>query len=289
MAENGNSAILIALAWGLGSLVIILCATRLWARKMVIDRASWDDIFMTLAGIFAILCSVFVTIAAHYGLGRHIDTITDPYHRQMAIKYTIIAPSFSIVSSTLSKISILIFLTRLIGVTATRLHLACIWTLGAILVIANFIAIVILLRFCIPIEKQWMPEVKGSCISPETHAAGATIAKIYFMRVHNLGDHNDITWSWGSITIWYLCEMHVIIIVGTIPTLWPVLKGFVKKKGGNSESSGSYQNASGTTEGTEALRLSDVKGGRKAGPATRVLRDIDDMRTVRSWDDNGEA
>lgn len=33
MAENGNSAILIALAWGLGSLVIILCATRLWARK----------------------------------------------------------------------------------------------------------------------------------------------------------------------------------------------------------------------------------------------------------------
>ncbi|KAI1654255.1 hypothetical protein F4813DRAFT_392759 [Daldinia decipiens] len=337
MATYSNSPILIALAWGLGSLVIVFCAARLWIRKVIIDRASWDDIFMTLAAIFAIICSAFVTTAVHYGLGRHIENITDPYSRQMAIKYTILAPSFSLVSATLSKISILIFLTRLIGVAATRLHLACLWTLGGILVIANFIAIVVLLRFCIPIEKQWNPGVKGSCISPVLHsysgiipsaytafmdivlavfpsiiitqlnisrkmkislcclmggsifATGATIAKIYFMRTKNLGNHNDITWTWSSIAIWYLCEMHVIIIAGNIPTLWPVLKGFIKKKGGNSGSSGSYLNASGNTERSEAVRLSDMNGTKKAGPATRVLRDIDDMLTVRALDDNGEA
>ncbi|KAI0122602.1 hypothetical protein F4814DRAFT_458242 [Daldinia grandis] len=293
MAGVGNPVVLIVLSWTLGSLVILLCVTRVWARIMVIDKASWDDIFMTLAGIFAIACSILVTVAVHYGLGKRIDTISDPYSKQMAVKYTIIAPTVSIVSSTLSKVSILIFLTRLMGVSATRRHFACLWTLGAILVIGNLIAIVILLRFCVPIEKQWRPEIEGSCINPKIHAAGATIAKVYCMHAYNLGDHHDITWSWASIAVWYICEMDVIIIVGTIPTLWPVLKTFVKGNGGSSDNSGPYQNVSGTAEGTaegtEAFRLSDMKGGKRAGPATRVLRDIDNMHTPRAWDDNGEA
>ncbi|KAI1483794.1 hypothetical protein F4774DRAFT_425486 [Daldinia eschscholtzii] len=179
MAEINRQAALIGLSWGLGTLVIIFSGARLWARTMIKAQASWDDIFMTLAAIFAILCSVFVTIAAHYGLGKRIDTITDPYYREEAIKYTVIAPTVSIVSSTLSKISILIFLTRLMGIAATRRHLICLWTLGAILFILNLLAIIIILRFCSPIEKQWKPQTEGRCMSPAVNFYTGVIPSAY--------------------------------------------------------------------------------------------------------------
>lgn len=65
---------------------------------------------------------MLVTVGTHYGLGRHKDDIAEPRDRMLAIKYTVVAPNFSIISTSFSKASILVFLVLLMGDAAPRRH-----------------------------------------------------------------------------------------------------------------------------------------------------------------------
>lgn len=77
--------------------------------------------------------------------------------------------------------------------------------------------------------------------------------------------------------------MDVIIIVGTIPSLWPLLR-FARRKGSNSY--GPYENASSNPTngpGSEAYQLNNSKNSRvRQGPITRALQELDDMQAVQT-------
>ncbi|GAW12980.1 hypothetical protein ANO14919_023560 [Xylariales sp. No.14919] len=167
MAETDYVTTLYVVSWVLGSIVIVITVARILGRTLVTKQTGWDDFFMILGSLSAIVCSSLVTVGVTYGIGRHRDDIKNPSDLSEAIKYTIVSPAFSIVSSTSSKISILIFLVRLMGVTAKRWHLIFLWGLCAVLIILNVIAIVVIVRFCDPPHKQWQPWVPGTCIDPQ--------------------------------------------------------------------------------------------------------------------------
>ncbi|KAI1378728.1 hypothetical protein F4677DRAFT_443216 [Hypoxylon crocopeplum] len=325
---------LYTVSWVLGTLVVIVCTARICGRAFVIHQTGWDDFFMVLGALSALVCSSLVTVGVSHGLGRHQDQITDPNDLREAIKYTIIAPVMSIISSSSSKISIMIFLIRLMGMTAKKWHLYFLWGLSAILVALNIFAIVLIIRFCDPPARQWDKSLPGTCIDPKLQlyggaiqsaynalldiivaafpalfitklnitrkmkvglcflmsgsvfAAAATIMKVYLIK--DLDKHSDITWFWAPITLWYTAEMDVIIIVGTIPALWPLLKYFRKRNGGSGSGSGygPYKNAVGNPEhvqGSEAYQLSNSKNSKlRHGPITRALQEVDDLRTFQT-------
>ncbi|RWA09267.1 hypothetical protein EKO27_g5828 [Xylaria grammica] len=278
MAETDYVTTLYVVSWALGSIVIVITVARILGRTLVTKQTGWDDFFMILGSLSAIVCSSLVTVGVTYGIGRHRDDIKNPSDLSEAIKYTIVSPAFSIVSSTSSKISILIFLVRLMGVTAKRWHLIFLWGLCAVLIILNVIAIVVIVRFCDPPHKQWQPWVPGTCIDPQIHAAGATIVKVYLLK--DLDKHADITWYWAPITLWYTAEMDVIIIVGTIPTLWPLVR-FIRRKNIQSHDQDIYNAITSDVScerGSEGIQL--------GGSATRVLQEVDSMETLGTW--NGE-
>ncbi|XXH05560.1 hypothetical protein Hte_011992 [Hypoxylon texense] len=272
---------LYAVSWSLGSLVIIVCTARICGRAFVTHQTGWDDFFMIFGALSAIVCSALVTVGASHGLGKHEHDIEDPHNHSEAIKYTIIAPVMSIISSSSSKVSIFIFLIRLMGVTAKRWHLYFLWGLCVLMGLLNLYAIVLILRFCSPTAYQWDKSLDGTCIDPKIHAAAATIAKVGIFK--DLDKHQDITWFWAPITLLYTAEMDVIIIVGTIPALWPLLK-FVRRPGGGSY--GPYKNASSNPEqieGSEAYQLENSKNSKvKQGPITRALQELDELRTMQT-------
>ncbi|KAI1126303.1 hypothetical protein F5Y10DRAFT_244974 [Nemania abortiva] len=326
MAETDYVTCLNVVSWVLGSLVIIVTAARIIGRTLIMKQTGWDDFFLIIGSLSALVCSSLVTVGAAHGLGKHQADIKDPYDLSEAIKYTILAPTISIISSTCSKISILIFLVRLTGLSAKRWHLCFLWGACAILIILNILAIVVIILFCDPPQKQWKPWLPGTCLEPQVQqyigfiqsaynalvdvivaifpvlfitklniaprmkiglsilmggsifAAGATIVKIYLLK--DLDKHADVTWYWAPISLWYTAEMDVIIIVGTIPTLWPLVR-LIRRKNTHSHdhviydrvtSDGSYQ------PGSEGFQV--------AGSATRILREVDNMRTNGTW--NGE-
>ncbi|KAI8943908.1 hypothetical protein F4801DRAFT_341824 [Xylaria longipes] len=166
MAETDYVTNLNIVSWVLGGLVIVITIARIIGRTLFMKQTGWDDFFMILGSLSALVCSSLVTVGVSHGLGRHQAEIKNPYDLSEAIKYTIIAPSFSIISSTSSKISILIFLVRLVGMSAKKWHLYFLWGLCALLVAFNLIAIVVIIRFCDPPQKQWQPWLPGSCLDP---------------------------------------------------------------------------------------------------------------------------
>lgn len=113
----------------------------------------------------AIICSALAQVAVYYGLGMHTSDINNPGHRTQAAKYTVIAPNFSVVSTTTGKIFVAIFLLRLMGRSASPWQYWYLYILTLVSVIWNVFAIIAIIGFCRPPKKIWLPETPGSCFS----------------------------------------------------------------------------------------------------------------------------
>jgi hypothetical protein len=60
-----------------------------------------------------VTCSALVTVGTQYGLGRHMADIETPEMEMNAIKFTVIAPALSILTTMSGKVSVVLFLWRL--------------------------------------------------------------------------------------------------------------------------------------------------------------------------------
>jgi hypothetical protein len=119
----------------------------------------------------SLVCSALVQIGIRYGLGTHLYDIPDPQDRVNAIKYTILAPPFSVVSTTTGKISIVVFLFRLMGLATTTAKKWFLYVLTILSVILNVLCIVVLVGFCVPAARIWDRTVPGHCMSLEMQLA----------------------------------------------------------------------------------------------------------------------
>lgn len=119
-SQDSYVATINTVSWILGAIVIFLTCARIFGRTAVIHQAGWDDVFMGCATvsslsssasqhlltlsfnwqISAIICSALVTTGTTYGLGIHTKDITNPNDKTEAIKYTVIAPAWSIICSS---------------------------------------------------------------------------------------------------------------------------------------------------------------------------------------------
>ncbi|KAI2640264.1 hypothetical protein GGS21DRAFT_488025 [Xylaria nigripes] len=313
---------LIIVSWVLGGIVIVITIARVIGRTLFLKLTGWDDFFMVLGSLSAIACSVLITVGTHHGLGKHEADIADPADRSDAVKYSILASAVHFLSSTSSKISILIFLVRLIGMSAKRWHIVFLWALGITLTSLNILAAVVTVCFCDPPQKQWEPSLPGTCLPPYIQlyigfiqgaysaltdivvavspalfitqlnitpkmklglsllmgggifAAGAAIAKTYYIM--DGARRADITYNWTVTSLWYTAEMDVLIITGTIPTLWPLVR-LIRRRGNKSISHACAYNRVRTYS-------SSHEASKPVGATTRALEEVDNMRTYGTWD-----
>ncbi|GKZ29846.1 hypothetical protein AbraIFM66950_006707 [Aspergillus brasiliensis] len=154
-----------AVSWSFGSVSIIVVAIRLYTRLILTRKAGWDDFFIVLSLLSAIVCSGLAQTGVHYGLGKHMADIPNAEWKIEAFKYTVIAPNFSMVSTTTGKLSVAVFLLRLMGKTASPAKRWFLYIFSVISIAWNVLAIVAIMGYCRPAEKIWRPEVPGSCFS----------------------------------------------------------------------------------------------------------------------------
>ncbi|KAI2829061.1 DNA polymerase alpha subunit B N-terminal family protein [Aspergillus niger] len=154
-----------AVSWSFGGVAIIVVTIRLYTRLILTRKAGWDDFFIVLSLLSAIVCSGLAQTGVHYGLGKHMADISNAEWKIEAFKYTVIAPNFSMVSTTTGKLSVAVFLLRLMGQTASPAKRWFLYIFSIISVAWNVLAIVAIMGYCRPAEKIWRPEVPGSCFS----------------------------------------------------------------------------------------------------------------------------
>ena len=106
-----------------------------------------------------------ISAAVSHGYGLHLREITNPQDREITLMLTYLAPAVSVLASTLGKISMVIFLVRLLGSSTKRGHLWLLYGVTMIMISFNIFIIGVFLGQCTPMQKSWRPEVPGTCVS----------------------------------------------------------------------------------------------------------------------------
>lgn len=144
-----------------------MTSSMYWQQLVTFSHAVLCPLLICFFQTSAIICSSLVTVGTMFGLGRSKSSINDNGDLAKAIKYTVIAPAFSLISTTFGKLSALTLLVRLMGMAAERWHLVVLWAICGVMVAFNAFAIVLAVGFCYPASKQWNPSIDGWCMSPD--------------------------------------------------------------------------------------------------------------------------
>jgi hypothetical protein len=133
--------------------------------------------------------AALVSIGVYHGYGLHLEDIKGSHDREHALMYTYVAPSISIVASTFGKVSMVLFLVRILGHSAKKRHFWFLYSVTFVMIGLNVFAIGILLGGCSPMQRAWIPSLPGTCITPGMLKYGGRIqASEYSVLVIELGE-----------------------------------------------------------------------------------------------------
>lgn len=133
--------------------------------------------------------AVLVSVGVRHGYGLHLEDLIDPNERELALKFTYISPAPSILASTAGKISMVLFLLRLLGHSAKRRHRWFLFGVATVMVALNIFTIGIIVGQCSPVEKSWKPWTRGKCLSASWLDIGGRLQAGQYSRSHNAENH----------------------------------------------------------------------------------------------------
>ncbi|KAF3036400.1 hypothetical protein E8E11_005251 [Didymella keratinophila] len=248
-------------------------------------KFGWDDGFTVVALAFGICMAVVVSIGVRHGYGLHLADIADPNERELALKFTYISPAPSILASTSGKISMVLFLSRLLGHLAKRRHRWFLFGVTVVMVALNIFTIGIIARTMLArreeLEAMDTRQMSGAKLAgywwrTTGGAAAATFVKVYYMR--DMTKLADVTYAWGPLALWYMAEVFVLIMMGSLPTLKPIVS-YIR---GHMPSVGSYvlskkQRTGGSKITTVGSKSSNGFRHCGQGDITIALNEIDNI------------
>ena len=118
---------------------------------------------LTSIQILSLICSCFVTLEVHYGVGRHIYYLT-PGKIEQTGKMVWMTEPFSTMSACFGKISIAFQLLRIIN-KQNRWQAHILWFMIGSLFLVNVVCLIITFAQCTPVYALWDRTV-GTCWSP---------------------------------------------------------------------------------------------------------------------------
>jgi hypothetical protein len=112
-----------------------------------------------------VVSTICFTVAVHYGLGRHQETL-GPEDAVQASKWNLVGQVTGILSGTFARVS---FCMMLFAITSAqqRIQRSILWTIGVSQILLNVALSIFILTQCQPITKLWDKSVAGKCLGPE--------------------------------------------------------------------------------------------------------------------------
>ncbi|KAI9367440.1 hypothetical protein BJX61DRAFT_551444 [Aspergillus egyptiacus] len=152
--------ILHAVSWPLFGACAILITLRLFVRTRILRSCGWDDAFILIAFLCAAVNSALIAVSVQHGTGRY-DADLSRSQQILARKYQIISQGFHVMSTNWGKVSVALFLIRIIS--GVKGHKRMMYSGIVILSIINIVAVVTIYKQCSPTAKAWDPEIEGTC------------------------------------------------------------------------------------------------------------------------------
>ncbi|KAL6714380.1 hypothetical protein ACLMJK_007803 [Lecanora helva] len=152
----------VSISWVTFAIGFVLVALRMFVR--VTHRTiGWDDHLIVAAVVVAFFGSITNVYQVANGLGRHIDTLTAG-QRSGFQKWTLIAEIQVIIGTCVTKISVSLFILRLINRTRKKTTYL-IYALMATVIVTTVALVITFLLECRPLNAVYNPRVHGKCYS----------------------------------------------------------------------------------------------------------------------------
>ncbi|KAH8423967.1 uncharacterized protein LDX57_001723 [Aspergillus melleus] len=154
---------LLVVIWTLTAVAGILLAARVYVRlRLRPGSFGWDDWTMLLSFALGVATGALEHSLIQHGIGRHLDDV-DPADLPVLAKLTLISTALNLLTTMMLKISLSIFLLRMVqqaNKTVKRLVI-----LNLIILVPFTIAVIIVdLVQCIPLQGYWDNSVDAKCL-----------------------------------------------------------------------------------------------------------------------------
>ncbi|KAL4861221.1 hypothetical protein BDV12DRAFT_208257 [Aspergillus spectabilis] len=153
--------VLYAVSWPLFGICVIVTALRFWVRIRILRSLGWDDAFILLALICAVINTVLITLSVQNGTGRHMEALS--HTQQIAsAKYQLLSQGFHVMSTNWGKVSVALFLVRIIS--KVKQHKRAMYAGIVLMSVINIVAVYTIYGQCTPTAKIWdFLGVEGTC------------------------------------------------------------------------------------------------------------------------------
>ncbi|KAF5639537.1 uncharacterized protein FTJAE_4875 [Fusarium tjaetaba] len=260
-AGDSRSGVAIGVSVSLMALSVLMVGLRLWCRRQR-QMLALDDVTAVVALACVLGCGSSIVAMTHYGLGRHVYTLS-PQQVSLYLRCFWISILFYTYALFAIKLTFLIHYYRIMSVSNMRwLYLGA---LGFIILWGTYQCIGVFF-FCTPIQSFWDSGVKGRCmlsqptmwlISGIVHIVtdfaiivmplpivwklqlprsqklyltgifglGTLTLAIAILRVQWLDPVTDMTWWNVTAASWSMAEIVSGITCACLPTFKPLLVG----------------------------------------------------------------
>ncbi|TLD05449.1 uncharacterized protein PgNI_09238 [Pyricularia grisea] len=182
---GGEGHWLLAVSWATTGAAAFCFLMRLYTRLVVIKAYGWDDIIYNASFILLLACTIMVHVSVLYGLGQSQDAIWDdsPDRLTKCLLYLIVAQIFGVSTMGVAKVSLGLFLLRLV---TKPWHRWAIWAAIAALLVDTAVCAFAFAFQCTPPAFLWDKTIPGgSCPLPITPFAialgtGCVLADLFF-------------------------------------------------------------------------------------------------------------
>ncbi|KAL1969383.1 hypothetical protein VTN77DRAFT_9576 [Rasamsonia byssochlamydoides] len=160
MTVLGNRSITGIWTMWMFTVISFICVTlRLYTRICLVHNTGPDDYAYCLSWILLLLYTIFITIAAVHGFGRHIDELSID-DAVAAVYYEMVSQTFAVIGMAVAKISLGLFLLRIVVDFWQKVVL---WFAIVSIAIISLSTDIIFWLQCIPSAAIYDPRVKGVC------------------------------------------------------------------------------------------------------------------------------
>ncbi|KAK0631074.1 hypothetical protein B0T17DRAFT_239334 [Bombardia bombarda] len=157
---GGKAPMALAVMWCLTAITLIFVVLRIYTRAIVVRQLGWDDHIYVISGLFLLLYTTFLHVAASYGFGQAIVDL-DLDDAVQAVKWEMVGQTFAVIGMATAKVSLGLFLLRIVMETWHRVVL---WVASLSLLVVSIMTAVVFWIQCLPPQSIFDPRVKGRCI-----------------------------------------------------------------------------------------------------------------------------
>lgn len=144
---------LVSAMWALTTLSLVLVGLRLYTRIRIVKFIGAEDHLYAWTGVFLLVFTISLQVSCHYGLGKDFWTLAIEDSSE-AIFWTYVANTFAITGNALAKLSMGLFLLRVVQLRWQKISL---WVLIVITAGTSSALTIMLWNQTTPIKASWDP------------------------------------------------------------------------------------------------------------------------------------